>query len=505
MTRTGERKARTFLAFIAAVAAAQPLLARPVAAATQEDAAGQQEAAAGEEDTGQPAADLEARLKELEALVESLKAEIALLRAGGTGYDRNAELEKRIEALSGEIERLRLGEAAAPEAGEPVAGFGPAASKVYRVKRGTSISGYGEMPYQNFDREKDDGNASGKIDQADFLRAVMYFGYKFNDRFLFNSEVEFEHATTGEGKTGEVSLEFAYVDFKAIRAFGVRGGLLLIPMGLINELHEPTIFHGAQRPEVERFIIPSTWRDNGLGIYGEAGPISYRAYLVAGLRSTKATNRVSGFSPDQGIRGGRQSGGRSDAEDLAVTARVDYTAVPGVVVGASAYSGETAQGACSSLSPSCSVVLRDARLSLWDIHADASLRGLRLRGVYARGILSEAFEISVLQDADPLDSVVPAIAERIEGWYGEVAYNLLAPHDGTEQELFAFVRYEEADTQRRVAVGTVANPAFDRQVRTLGFTYRPIPSIVVKLDYQDFRNRAGTGIDQVNFALGYLF
>ena len=204
-------------------------------------------------------------------------------------------------------------------------GLGPAASKVYNVERGVSIGGYGEMLYQSFASETEDGSASAKSDQLDFLRAIVYVGYKFNDRIHFNSEIEFEHASTGKG--GEVSVEFAYLDFSLRPELGIRGGMLLVPMGFINELHEPPIFYGARRPEVESAIIPTTWRENGAGIFGEAGPVEYRAYAVAGLDA-------SGFSAS-GIRGGRQKGARSLAEDFAFTGRVDLTSVPGLLAGIS--------------------------------------------------------------------------------------------------------------------------------------------------------------------------
>jgi uncharacterized small protein (DUF1192 family) len=446
-------------------------------------------------------ASLERRIAALEAAIAALRAEIERLRAGEagrgaavTGSDAAIrEMEARVEALAQEIERLRIGEAAAPEAAATVPGLGPAASKVYRVRRGFSIGGYGEMLYQNFDRRRDDGAASGKTDEADFLRAVFYFGHKFSDRILFNSEIEFEHAQAGEGKAGEVSVEFAYLDFKAAKGFGIRGGLLLVPIGFLNELHEPPIFHGAQRPQVERVIIPTTWRENGVGVYGDAGPVTYRAYLVTSLKAVcSPPSSGCGFSAGV-IRGGRQSGARALAKDLAVTARVDYAPVPGLLLGASVFTGETGQGSAAA---------QDARLTLYDAHLEWNWRALHLRGLYARGILSDAEGVSLGAGIAPGGS---GVGSRTAGWYGEVAWNLLHPLEGSEQELWPFVRYEAFDTQAEVAPGFTRSMANDQTVRTYGLTYRPIPNIAVKVDYQGFRNRAGTGVDQVNFALGYLF
>jgi hypothetical protein len=448
----------------------------------------------------------EERLRALEAQVAALREEIARLRAaGGPGGAAVEDLEKRIEALSREIERLRIGEAAAPEAKESVLGFGPAASKVYHVQRGVSIGGYGEMLYENFADSRDDGSASNAVSQADFLRAVLYFGYKFDDRFLFNSEIEYEHAQAGEGKSGEVSVEFAYLDYRAARGFGLRGGMLLIPMGFLNELHEPPIFHGAKRPQVEQVILPSTWRENGVGVFGEAGPVSYKVYAVASLRA-------SGFSESQGVRGGRQAGARSRATDVAVTGRVDWTIAPGLLVGASGFTGKTGQRVEVDTDMSGSVDTRfpDGRFSIWDAHAEWRWRGLRLRGLYARGIQSEAAEIGALIDSNSTIAGIQrsAIGERIVGWYAEAAYNVLAAVDRSDQDLSLFCRYEEFDTQARVAAideADASRPENDRVVRTCGVTYRPIPNVAVKVDAMNFSNRAGTAVDQVNFALGYLF
>lgn len=460
---------------------------------------------AAEERATDPGQDLESRVRELEAMVAALKGEIARLKAAPGGEPVTmAELEKRIEALSRELERLRVGEASAPKAEGSVLGFGPAASKVYGVHRGASIGGYGEMLYENFSTDRDNGAPANAGSQADFLRAVLYFGYKFDDRFVFNSEIEYEHAQAGEGKTGEVSVEFAYLDYRAVRGFGLRGGLLLVPMGFVNELHEPPIFHGARRPQVEQIILPTTWRDNGVGVFGEAGPISYKAYVVASLRA-------SGFTESQGVRGGRQIGGRSRATDLAFTGRVDWNATPGLLIGVSGFTGKTGQGVEVDTDGMGGVDTRfpDGRLSMWDAHVQARWRGLQLRGLYVRGIQGEAAGIGALIDSDAATPLIQrsAIGERLTGWYAEAAYNVLSAGK-TGQDLSLFCRYEEFDTQARVASideADASRPENDRKVTTCGVTYRPIPNVAIKVDTMNFDNRAGTGLDQVNFALGYLF
>ena len=157
--------------------------------------------------SGQETRSLAERIAELELLVAKLRAEIDSIRAAraeGAGAPTLEELQKRIDALALEIERLRIGEAAAtpPAAQGAVPGFGPAASKVYAVKRGVSIGGYGQMLYQDIAARRDDGAPAGVQDTLDLERAVFYFGYKWTDHLLFNSEVEYEHAVAGEGEGG---------------------------------------------------------------------------------------------------------------------------------------------------------------------------------------------------------------------------------------------------------------------------------------------------------------
>ena len=158
----------------------------------------------------------EDRLRQLEQQVEQLKAEIAAMKSGPADASRVEELERRLEVLAGEIEKMKIGEAAA-EADRSDYGLGPAASKVYRAERGISIGGYGELVYQHVQGSGEPAaKARGKAgeedeevqpgDHVDVRRAVVYFGYKWSDHILFNSELEYEHAG------GEVSVEFAYLD-----------------------------------------------------------------------------------------------------------------------------------------------------------------------------------------------------------------------------------------------------------------------------------------------------
>jgi len=447
------------------------------------------EEAAAEEST-------DARLTLLEEQLRTLRSEVARLRqAEGKDPQRLEhlaqqveELMRQLQILTQELERQQLG-AAYGAAAESVHGLGPAASKVYGLEQGVSLGGYGEMVYKN--------RSSGD-DEVDFLRAVFYFGYKFNDRVVFNSEIEFEHAKTGEGEEGEVSVEFAYLDFLVRDEFNVRAGMVLLPVGFVNELHEAPIFFGALRPQVEQVILPTTWRENGVGVFGELGRFSYRVYLLGGLDST-------GFSASSGIRGGRQNGSKAAANDLALAGRVDWTLTPGLKVGVSGYIGDSGQNA-EVLGEEL-----DGQVSVFDFHAEWRWRGLRVRGLYARVEIDDAALINQ-QNLGAGDGGEKSLGERLVGWYGEAAYDVLA-HLATRQQLSPYVRYEEYNTQDQVPDGYLTDPldpfrpdpALDVRLLTIGVAYHPIPQVVIKVDFQDFDNEAGTGVDQFNVALGYLF
>jgi hypothetical protein len=254
------------------------------------------------------------RLQVLEREVAELRAAIEELRAAGLAEQRLAEIERRLEILAEEVENLKVGEASATVSRDGEwSGLGPAASKVYAKEQGVSIGGYGEALLEFFDDEREDGLPADKTDRFDFLRAVFYFGYKFSDSWIFNSEIEYEHASTSEG--GSVAVEFAYLDYLYRKQLNLRAGLVLLPMGWLNELHEPTVYLGAVRPQTERRIIPTTWRENGIGAYGVLGGFSYRTYVVNGLDA-------SGFSAG-GLRAGRQKGSKAKAEDFAWVGRLE--------------------------------------------------------------------------------------------------------------------------------------------------------------------------------------
>jgi hypothetical protein len=398
-----------------------------------------------------------------------------------------ARLQAQLDAITRELEELQLGRDVVVEADTSVLGFGPAASKVYKVRQGVSLGGYGEVLYENFASETQSDVPSGLTDQIDALRAIVYVGYKFSDKILFNSEVEFEHGSTEEG--GSVSVEFAYLDYRLSPQVGVRAGLLLPPMGFLNEIHEPPAFRGALRPVTEQLIIPSTWRENGIGVFGGTESFNYRAYLINGLDAT-------GFTAEEGLREGRQNGAEASAANWGVVGRVDYTGVLGLTVGTSAYAGKSGQGATLPSDPATTV---GAQTFIWEGHAEYKVRGFDLRGLLAIATLDDAAEINELNGFTDAASV----GDRMLGWYLQGGYDML--HGRSAHQVVPYLRYEQVNTQDQVPDGFAGDPANDRRLVTVGAMWKPLPNISVKADYLVSSTEAETGVNQLNVNLGYLF
>jgi len=421
--------------------------------------------------------------------------------------DRIAELERTVAVLADELERTRR-ELAVPEDQPLSAKFGlaPAAAKIYDLGRGLSIGGYGEGYYSNLVSDK-----GGAKDHADLLRMVLYTGYKFTDNILFNAEIEFEHATTESTVSsdgGSVSLEFAYLDFLLRDWANIRAGLVLVPMGFLNEIHEPVSYFGVHRPEIERQIIQSTWRENGVGISGTLyEQVDYQAFVINGFNA-------EGFDSG-GLRGGRQNGSEALAEHLAFTARLDWTPIDEVLVGASVYHGKSGQNqdvGVSGAFGSYTVEIPDTPTTIWEVHAQYEDYGLRLRSLFTMAEIGDSAALTAALGPVGLGggtgdlSAGEAVAGEMLGVYGEIAYDLVPLlFPGSEKTLEPFFRYSYYDTQRDVPSGFSSDKSKEIEIYTLGFSFQPIPRVVIKADYRNRVAKSGGLPDEFNLGVGFVF
>jgi len=344
----------------------------------------------------------------------------------------------------------------------------------------TNLSGYMDFHFNK--PEFQDG-------QLDFHRFVLLVTHSFSDRIRFVSEVEIEHALVEGGEEkGELELEQAYVDFLFSRGFNVRAGMVLMPVGIINERHEPPVYYGVERSFVDTVILPTTWFETGAGIHGELGRgWRYRAFVTAPLNAAE-------FSADEGIREGKQKGSQANAGRVATTGRLEYVGLRGLTVGASWWAGRSG----FEFRPRFDVPVKLAE-------ADARYGRNRFEGrlQFAQVWIDNA---DLLNDAlTRRVGVDPNIAHVLRGFYAESGYRFIeAARFG---DVGAFVRYENFDTQYRMAGSGIRLPQFDRDAWVMGATYWPDPDIAIKTDYSVVRNRSGfiQVPNSFNLGLGWWF
>lgn len=395
-------------------------------------------------------------------------------------------LEEKLQILQQEIDNIKaqLNKQAQQQQAQPA--NTPAASSsasVGTAASNTTIGGYGEFTYNKYRNTEVNNN------QADLRRFVLFFGHRFNDNLRFYSEFEVEHAVVSKDDRGEAELEQAFIDYRVSDAVNFKAGLFLIPLGILNETHEPPTYYGVERNFVETRIIPSTWREGGLQLHGEfAQGLKYNVGISTGFDSGKLDD------PAFAIRSGHQELQLANANDLSVHGALNYRA-PGFLIGGGAFTGNTGQNGASN----AALKGVSARLTLWDVHAKYFRGNWDLQALYARGTLGDAAAVSnalVAASGDPT-----LIAPKVfDGGYAQVAYHIWQRGD---MSLTPFVRFEKFNTQKQVAEGYTANPLNDERVITAGMSYKLHPQVVVKADYQKFRTDSTK--DRLNLGVGYMF
>lgn len=395
-------------------------------------------------------------------------------------------LVQRLDALQKEVEGLKKqlsDEKSARQqqaAAVPASGHGHGSSSDASA---TTIGGYGEATYNNY-RDK------AVKDEADLRRFVLFFGHRFNDKLRLYSELEVEHSQV-KGSQGEVALEQAYIEYNLHPNANLRAGLMLMPLGIINETHEPATFYGTERNDVERRIIPSTWRELGFAVQGNVlDGLEYNVGITTSPDATRYSNASSG------IRDLRTSGAQAAANDLALFAAVNYRQ-PGWLLGAGVFTGNTAQNGIGANTRSA-LQGKDARLTLWDVHGKYGIGNLDLQALYARGTLSDTQAIN--QAASIAIGSGNAAPKSFWGGYGQAAYHVWKKG---EMRLSPFVRYERYDTQASVDSGYSKNPLNNERVITAGANFNLSREVVFKADWQNYQedNRK----DRFNLGVGYQF
>ncbi len=376
--------------------------------------------------------------EEMWEIIQQQQEQISTLKEQLSNNDsRISETEIIAEATISAVEQISLA---------------PAASSK------TTLGGYGEVHYNNL--EKDDG--IGDKNEVDFHRFVLFTSHQFTDSIRFFSELEVEHSIAGDGQVGEVELEQAFIEWDISANQSAKAGLFLMPIGIINETHEPNTFYGTERNNVEKYIIPATWWEAGAALNGE---------LAQGLSYDIAAH--SGLFMDDGEykpREGRQKVGKAKADDMAFTGRLKYTAIPGLELATSVQrQNDVRQGEGEGISG-----------TLIETHLAWQKNDFQLRALYAAW------------DFDTAINDIKQGADEQTGFYIEPSYKLT-------DKIGVFARFSEYDNTAGSSVDSAVEQ-FD-----IGINYWLHPNVVFKMDYQDQDNNSGTGSDGFNIGVGFSY
>ena len=347
------------------------------------------------------------------------------------------------------------------------------------------IGGYAQI---DFNLPSRDGTIN-KNGTLDVHRLVTFFGYNFNEKVSFVSEVEFEHVT-------EVYVEQAFLDYKIKNNLSVNAGLMLIPMGIQNLYHEPATFNGVERTNVDKYIVPSTWREIGIDVRGRSieHSANYQVMIVNGFNGY---NKGGVFSGNKGLRSGRQKGANSYITSPDFACRVTYYGHPGLNLGFSAYVGESETMEYNGLD------LADENAV---VSADSTMIGIQMIGVDARYTegalqLKGQYILANLSNTDQYNAKTSKdVGSKLTGYYAEAGYNVLEGRSDTE-ELISFVRYENYNTHAGVTEGTIINDTYNRTDITIGLGFKVAKGAMFKADYQ-IKSNAGSDDNSGQFNFG---
>ncbi|MFA7553811.1 MAG: porin [Spongiibacteraceae bacterium] len=378
-------------------------------------------------------------MEEMWNIIQQQQAEIQRLKNQVNKNDEKLEItEVKLEATAEAVDSVSTGNLA----------------KAAQWASKTSIGGYGEHHFNHFE---------DKDDLVDAHRFVVYFGHQFTDTVRLFSEVELEHGLVegGEDSPGEVELEQAYIEWDFAAKHSVVIGQYLIPVGVINETHEPDSFYGAERNPVEKNIIPATWWETGVMTQGEIMPgLSYNMAVHSGLK----------VDDDGTVRGGRQKSANATAEDLAYTGRLKYTGVKGLEIAATyQHQQDITQG----------VSMDGNDATLLEAHVRYQISGLTVTGLWVEwDIDGEGFELNG--------------TDKQKGWYVEASYKVLP-------NLGVFIRQNTYDN--------FAGNNVDTEVKQFdyGVNYWLTETVVIKADYSDEDKKGSTDNDAFNLGLGWSF
>lgn len=386
------------------------------------------------------------------------------------------------------------------------------------------FGGYGEMAasYMDYDFSRVGANGSAPLNRGSISipRFVFAFDYKFSPQWVLSSEIEFEYGGTGAAreiewveengeyeteieKGGEVALEQFHISYRAKSYFNLRFGHMIVPVGLTNTHHEPLNFFGVYRPEGETTILPSTWHETGIAVFGQVGHFDYELQCVSGLdpQNFRSENWIG-----KGTQGAFEI---TNFTSPAFVARLNYhgaKALQELRVGASFYYDQTAKNGS-----------KPKRNTGYDfpvtiVTADAQYKSkknlLIARANFIWGHLGESGALTKINNKSSAASGYPntTVAQRAVSFGGEAGYNVGAFFGGKAPRIYPFVRYEYYNPMEDTEKGFLADKRFQVSAVTAGLNYYPLPNLVIKADYTHRSVGAGkyNGENRVSAGIAYV-
>ena len=357
------------------------------------------------------------------------------------------------------------------------------------------IGGYGEVHYNQPISSTIKSNGT-----LDVHRMVMFLGYNFNSRTQFISEFEYEHV-------GEVFVEQAFLQHKVNSFLNLRAGLLLIPMGIVNEYHEPTTFNGVERPVIDNKISPTTWREIGVGFTGNIidASLKYQVYVVNGFNGYNGSGTLNGKN---GFRNGRQKGAESYMSSPNFTGKIEYYGFRGLNLGLSGYFGKTQSTLYNGIDKNNAALLAKAdssvtTISMLGFDARYNIGGLQMRGQLYYSDISNTEQYNLFTAKNGVNN---DLGSAMMGYYIEAGYNVFKFCKNTQTELIPFVRYENYNTHYATTSALQKNKTYNNNVITTGLSYKIAKGAVVKADLQFIKSEAASQYSKVfNAGIGVMF
>ncbi len=356
-----------------------------------------------------------------------------------------------------------------------------------------TVGGYAQLDYN-----QPIGGGVSHNGVMDVHRLILLFGYKFSDKTSFVSELEIEHVN-------EFFVEQAFLNHSINSKLNVRAGLMLIPMGIVNEYHEPPTFNGVERPNLDKYIVPTTWREMGVGITGKFNNASlrYQLYMFNGFKGYGDDGAT--FRGVDGYRKGRQKAAKSIYSHPNFSGKLDYYGILGLKLGLSGYFGKSQTTLKDGANPSDAVDMSTVdssviNMAMFGFDARYQLKGFTARGqfIYSSNQNTEAYNVKGNTD----------LGSALMGYYVEAGYNVFRLFKlKTTQKLVAFTRYETYNTHFKVYNDQIKKDAYNRTDVTMGLSYHIAPGAVFKADYQMFMNqeKGSETSNAINLGVGWWF